>query len=135
MDFSQRYNFDVDKCEGGVWFPFGTGRIKLARFNSKRHKSAQDKHARVNALASMAGVKVDEDTAKRTFIKIVAEGIIVEWEGFSLNGQPYAYTPENAEAQLVEHPDFLEDVFALANNYDAFRREAVAVAVGNSPTS
>jgi hypothetical protein len=134
MDFSKRYSFDNDAVENGRWFPIGGdgAKIKLARINSKRHKAATTKHQRVNQMAQGAGVTVAQEAIERAFIKTIAEGIILDWSGMMLEGVEIEYTEATAEQMLTQYPDFLEDVFGLASNWDNFRREAAKAISGNS---
>lgn len=137
MDFKKRYTFDNDAVENGRWFPIGTdgGQIKLARINSKRHKAATAKHQRVNQIAQAAGVEVAKEAIERAFIKTIAEGVVLGWTNMRDDGVEVPYSPEKAEELLTEYPDFLEDVFGLASNWDNFRREAAKEVSGNSGAS
>lgn len=99
LDFA---DFEIDPvlAEQGAWMEMGRGaRVKIGRNGSRRFRETVSRLLRENSGRAVNGV-LPEDVQDELTLRAIAEAIILDWEGFSLKGEPLPYSPENAYAIL-----------------------------------
>lgn len=133
----------------GVWFewvdPY-TGvhepdaRVKVASERSPAYAEAVRKltNEQVEKLAGgrrrNRGKGLGEGM-QRAQRQAVADHLVLDWQGFTENGEPLPCTPEN-KRKLCEIDAFREFILDCANDYAAFDDEALGnSASGRAPTS
>ncbi len=123
MDLFAKYKTDESKEREGVWVPLdGEGRIRIARTNNPLYREAMVR--KVNRYKMAAKSKVIPDDDWITIVnELIAETILVDWEGITEKGQPLPYSVENALRVLTELKDFREMVLSIADNMDNFKEE------------
>ena len=114
----------------GVWVPCGNGRVLIASTGSDRYKKALQKALQPHEL-SIALNDLEDDVAKNIFIDVYVEAIVLNWEGFTEDGQPYPYSVENARRLLTEVPRFRDFVKAQAERIDNFRAKKAELETKN----
>jgi hypothetical protein len=113
----------------GVWQDYeGGSRVKLARFNNEKAQRMrmewyQENKALLEALADKGdeGEKQREELFKQGECKIMAEAVLLDWEGFEdLNGKTVKHSPKVAEQYLLMSKDFRKDMSMLSGNRDKY---------------
>lgn len=129
MDLGKfRSNLDLES--EGVWVELGEdARIKVARMNNPRHASALRRLTKPYRRQIEAGT-LNEDIAYRVIGEAMAEGILLDWQGLTENGEPLKYSPKAAR-DLLTNPqlrDFRAQIEAAANDAEQFRLEEIETA-------
>lgn len=131
MDISK---FQTNKAmeEEGVWVDVdGNGtRIKVARINNARYKKYFQKITKPYKRQIRTGT-LSEDLAEKLLVDALANTILLDWKGFTKDGQDYPYSVDNARAFLAESADFRDFVSDAANEMETFRAAEVEEARGN----
>lgn len=123
MDLFAKYKTDESKEREGVWVPLdGEGRIRIARTNNPLYREAMVRKVNRYKMAAKSKV-IPEDDWITIVNELIAETILVDWEGITEKGQPLPYSVENAKRVLTELKDFREMVLSIADNMDNFKEE------------
>lgn len=95
---------DINAYSEGRWFPITAGsRIKLRSATSAKAQEARREVNRPYALRTDKGLTLTDEENKEIFLRIMAKGIIVDWEGpifVDEDRNPLPYTADNAYAIL-----------------------------------
>ena len=118
MDFKVfEYSLEADE---GRWFEIGDAgeRIKVRSDESELYtkvlRGVLDSHPNWRKLPR----KVQD----RLFIKAIASGLLLDWDGMTDNGVPIEPTQENKEEMLTKYPSFRRLVSDLAGSVANFQR-------------
>ena len=123
MDLFSKFKTNEDKERDGVWVSLdGEGSIRIARTNNPLYREAMLR--KMNRYKMAAKSKVIPDDAWLDIVnELIAETILVDWEGITEKGEPLSYSVENAKRVLTELKDFREMVLSIADNMDNFKEE------------
>jgi hypothetical protein len=131
MDVSK---FQTNKSmeEEGVWVDVdGNGtRIKVARINNARYKKYFQKITKPYKRQIRTGT-LSEDLAEKLLVDALANTILLDWKGFTKEGQDFPYSVDHARLFLAESPDFRDFVSDAANEMETFRTAELEEARGN----
>lgn len=123
---------DQKKAEEGVWFEISEKtRIKLARIGALSYKKEVERLMKPYAHQRLHNKSIPLEIREDLAIQALAKTIILDWEGFTEDGNPYPYSYENAIKLLRESPPFAEYVTQLASSAEEFFREGVETAGKN----
>lgn len=133
MDIN-KLSLDPTKEIEGVWKPLGDARIKVARQMNPKFRE------RVRALAEATGSQKaraligpgDAGEVDPEMIEIIADTVLISWEGFKDGKEDYPPTRENKIALLTSKSTFREIVAEYSNDYDNYRQQVEAAEEGNS---
>lgn len=141
MDFKKAFGTDEKAEVEGKWFLLteekaddGTTtkvQVKIARTGNPRYKELLRLKAKPVQQSILKGI-MDSDALDPVLIEVMAKSIVLDWEGFTENGQPYAYSQARAQEQLTKFKDFRDWVAKNADDMQAFREESVVASRGNS---
>ena len=131
MDISK---FQTNKSmeEEGVWVDVdGNGtKIKVARVNNPRYKKYFQKITKPYKRQIRSGT-LSEDLAEKLLVDALANTILLDWQGFTKDGESFPYSVDNARAFLAESPDFRDFVSDAANEMENYRTAELEEARGN----
>lgn len=133
MDLRQNFGTDPTKSVEGVWHEVGKGvRVKVARLSNPKAVAMRDRLLKPYAKLSRKG-KLPDDVIEDVARKVMAEHVLVDWEGIELDGEPLPYSKENVIKVLADESlaDFYDFVAELANDADSYREELDEAAAGN----
>lgn len=120
MDFKS-FATDVSKEEQGVWVNLGpSSKILVARMGNRNFVNARKIKMRPYEALERLG-KVSEETQEQVLCELVAETVLLGWEGFTENGEPVPYSHENALRVLQENKEFLAFVIQVSMDVENFR--------------
>jgi len=122
MDLAKTFKTDTAKEQEGTWVPLddGTAKLKIARMNNPRYREAQQRKLQRYKMAARSKV-VPDDVWEGILNELIAETILVDWEGITNDGKPYPYSVENAKQSLTELKDFREMVLGFADDMANFK--------------
>lgn len=123
---------DKDKELEGVWEDLGQGaRVLVARAGNRNFAAGYG--------AIPSGVRrllekdaLDPAAADATLCKLLAETILLGWEGMLEGEKEVKYSKEVAAEMLVKYPDFRQFIWDLANDFQRFHDEAKNETLKNS---
>lgn len=133
MDIFKRYATDEKKELSGVVHQLdSTTKITVARFGNENatalFRTLRDRHA--IALAS-TDPKISEKASMDNLIEVMANHVLVGWEGIEFQGKPLEYSVSNA-AVLLRVNDFRDVVFNLSRDAENYRYDEIAKQEKNS---
>jgi hypothetical protein len=132
MGFFDRYT-QVDRTlmEDGAEVDFGDGFfVTIRHVSSKKVEMARSRKLQEMKVMGR-NRELTADQNKELMAYTVSEGGIVGWRG----GDAPEFTPVLAEQIFKDRPEFLEDIITVMTTYEAFRRDQVEDASGNSSES
>lgn len=126
---------DMDTLNNGAWVGDLEGapgvRLKVRGLQSATVRKAMEaKQAEIRANKGRKGKPLSDDEIGQAFKETVANAVLMDWEGFTSDGQPLAYSPELARSFIMgdEGEQFRELVVeaakSLAENPAEFVEEA-----------
>lgn len=131
MDVLKKFKTSEEKETTGVWIPLeGNAKILVARIpNQKYQKALQKKTAQYrfgNRLSNIA-----ESELERILIEVMAETVLLGWEGFLEGDKPLPYSKENATRLLKGLRDFRDFVADIARDMTIFKEEVEEADIKN----
>ena len=118
------FRTDDAKEQDGAWVDLGDGvaRLKIARMNNPRFREAQQRKLQRYKMAARSKV-VPDDVWEGILNELIAETILVDWEGITMDGEPYQYSVDHAKQALTDLKDFREMVIGFADDIANFKAE------------
>lgn len=107
----------------GITVDYGAFRFRVARAGGSNKRYAQVMAARMKPYRrAIQTDTMDEDVAKRVLQEVFVDTVLLGWEDVTgKDGQPLAYTRENALNLFIDLPDLFTDLFEQAKNVALFR--------------
>ena len=108
----------------GVWVDYGDYRVKLRRWNNPECRAMIKRLSRPYRHFRDG---LPDDVNRRLTAQVLAETIVVDWEGLTKNGKPLKFDAKTAQEIFVDPKmtDFTENILTAAQSAEAFRVEAL----------
>lgn len=120
LDFKS-FATDSNAEEKGIKVPLGPGTsIIVARMGNRSFVNARKTKMRPYEALDRFG-KVPEEVQDQILRELIAETVLLGWEGFTENGEPVPYSRENALRVLSENKEFLAFVVNASMDVENFR--------------
>lgn len=131
---------DPSAAENGVWANFMGARFLIARHNNEAGAFLRSKLALENWDTLSAGGEAAEKVAAEISSKVIANHVLLNWEGITIGGKPAEYTPELGLKYLTDPrfrdlQQFIENFSLNRGNYREKAEEEVAESVKDSAAS
>lgn len=121
MDLFKTFKTDDTKEQEGVWIALdGKSRIKVARLNNSRYREALKKQAR-RFEGPLRAQTLTHEAKEGLLNDLLADTILLDWEGMTSHGEPFPYSRENAKSVLTDMKDFRELVMSFAEDVENYR--------------
>ena len=120
-----KFRTDRAREDEGVWTDIGDGaRLKLARIGNRRYRELVQRVFRPHRRALRSGT-LPEETSEALMSDVIAETVLLGWDGLLLDGRPVPYAPERARAVLADPAmrDFRDMVVELAGDMEMYRQQ------------
>lgn len=112
----KRKRFDKDLKENGKWFTYEEGTVDECKVKIASWSNA-------NFIKAYGEYSVGEKSTEE-FARIVAETILLDWEGFEEDdGTAIPYSVEEGVAFLLEDAELQAFIINTMQEKDAYRRE------------
>lgn len=125
MDIIATFTTDEKLEAEGKWFPLSkTAKVLVARSGNDKYMSVlrqKMKEAQIDLSAGEEAEKLAEDV----LIDVMAETLLLGWEGITQDGKPVPYSREQARTYL-RIKDFRKKIAGFSDNFEAFRAKAEA---------
>lgn len=123
MDIIATFTTDEKLEAEGKWFPLSkTAKVLVARSGNDKYMSVlrqKMKEAQIDLSAGEEAEKLAEDV----LIDVMAETLLLGWEGITHDGKPVPYSREQARTYL-RIKDFRKKIAGFSDNFEAFRAKA-----------
>ena len=123
LDLKKEFGTDKQKELEGTWEEVGGGaRILIARVGNPNFAKAFRQLPRsVRRLLDMGSLP--ESQGEDLLADLMANSIILNWDGFSDEGKALPYNKANVKKMLIKYPDFREFIWQLASDRQLFQEE------------
>lgn len=125
MDIIATFTTDEKLEAEGKWFPLSkTAKVLVARSGNDKYMSVlrqKMKEAQIDLSAGEEAEKLAEDV----LIDVMAETLLLGWEGITQDGKAVPYSREQARTYL-RIKDFRKKIAGFSDNFEAFRAKAEA---------
>lgn len=124
MDIFESFATDEKLEIEGAWFPLSkTAKVLVARSGNENYIEALRRKLDASGIDLTSKAKEDEAAAEAVFIDVMAETLLLGWQGITRQGEPVPYSKDAARAYLAVK-DFRKKVVAFSENFEAFRLKA-----------
>jgi len=131
MELKKTFATDKEAELSGKWFPLGEGgEVKVARANTTRYREIFRKHIEPYRTAVDMGT-MSEEEGEKILVEVLAEAVLLDWKGFTDNGEEVPYSKEKAQEYMLEYPDFRTMIQSFADNMASFRAQMMEQEMGN----
>jgi hypothetical protein len=121
LDIFDQFATDENLENNGSYFDIGGGaRILVARAGNKKYGKALTKLVEQNRQILDQANDVAESKSDEILISVMAETILLNWEGVSFKGADLPYSLENAK-MLLGIKDFRKLVGEKSNDITAYK--------------
>ena len=122
-DLLKRFGVSLQAEREGVWHELGSGlRVKLARWGNPRFTKRFEELVSPHRADIEAGT-LDADVDAQVMAKVMAETILLDWDGVEMDGKVVKYTTVDAEELLKREDlrDFRAEVQKRAQKIEKYR--------------
>lgn len=127
MDVFNTYATNPKKEVEGVWRDApGSGRVLVGRSGNRNYSRLLAALYERNQRELDAKTPEAEDLSDQIMIEVMAETVLLGWEGITFKGRAMTYSKENAKL-LLGVKDFRLFIVRLSNEIDGYRAAAEAV--------
>ena len=121
LDIFAQFATDETLEENGTWFPIGGGaRVLVARSGNRKYAKMLTKEVERNKKALDLNDEAADKLSEEIMIGVIAETILLGWEGVSYKGKELDYNVANAKLVLA-HKEFRKTVAQFADDVSAFK--------------
>lgn len=121
LDIFAQFATDETLEENGTWFDIGGGaRILVARSGNRKYGKLLTKEVERARKVLDLNDEVADKKSEEIMIAVIAETILLGWEGVTFKGKELEYNVENAK-QLLAIKDFRKLVAQYADDTSAFK--------------
>lgn len=120
MDIFTEYAANETLENEGTWTELGDAKLLIARAGNKKYIRKLSRA--VDRSKKLLDRKDDAADAlsDKIMIDVMAETILLGWEGVTFKGEVLPYSVENAK-MLLELKDFRRQVMELADDFESFK--------------
>lgn len=121
LDIFSTFATDETLENEGTWFPLGgDARVLVARFGNTEYNKAFTKAYEQNRVALELGGEEADAVSVKMMIDVMAETILLGWEGLGFKKQPMDYSVENA-TKLLAVKDFRQKINEFSRTVEAYK--------------
>ncbi len=126
MDMNKSFGVDKKSSEDGKWFNLEHGgRAQVARMGCPKYKASVQRLQRPNSALLRSTLDTSE-VLDNIVVEAMAETILLDWEGITVDGEVVEHSKDNAMMLLREYPDFREAISAISVERKNFMPEDIA---------
>lgn len=131
LDVFATYATDTKKELEGVWKDLdGSSKVLVARAGNRLYARALEAAAKGRKAELSKKDEKSDAVAEELLIEVMAETVLLGWDGIGYKGKPMTYSVENAKT-LLKHRDFREVIASISDDINNFKAEAEEAAVKN----
>jgi hypothetical protein len=121
MDIFASFATDESLENEGKWFNLSkTAKVRVARSGNAKYVKQLRKKLEENRIDLDSQGDEANDLAEKVMIEVLADTILVGWEGLEYRGKPMEYSRLNARI-LLQVKDFRKKIVGFSENFEAFK--------------
>lgn len=121
LDIFAQFATDETLENNGTWFDIGgDARILVGRAGNRKYGKTLTKAVERNRKTLDLGNDAADEKSEEIMISVMAESILLGWEGIKFKGEALEYSLENAK-MLLAIKDFRKLVAEKADDTESFR--------------
>lgn len=121
MDLDKVYGYDEDKANHGIWVDLvDGGKVRIGMLGTPEYQKAVMKHTR-KYQAKIRLNKLTPEEMNEITVQAEADAVLLDWDEFVVNGQPFPYTRDNAVLLLRKYPRLKSEIEEYANDHERFQ--------------
>jgi hypothetical protein len=120
MDIFKEYATDENLEVEGTWFEVGDAKLLIARLGNKKYARKLSKLYERNRKLLDRKDDAADALSDKIMIEVLAETILLGWQGLEFQGKAFPYSKENA-MKALEIKDFRKSVMDLAGDESEFK--------------
>lgn len=136
-DLLRRFGTNVEAEREGAWNDLGGGiRVKIARWSNQRFIRRFEELIAPHRADIDAGT-LDPTVDQQVMARVMADTIVMDWEGIELDGKTVPYSPDQAYELLIREDlkDFRADIQRRAQRVERYRTSTLKADAKNSASA
>lgn len=135
MDIFASFATDEKAEVEGHWFPLSkTAKVLVARSGNPRYIKMLRKKLDENRIDLDSQGDEANEVAEKLMVDVLADTILVGWEGLEFQGKQVEYSRLNARL-LLQVKDFRKKIVGFSESFEAFKVKAEEELGNDSPAS
>jgi hypothetical protein len=135
MDIFATFATDEKLEVEGRWFDLSkTAKVRVARSGNPQYIKLLRKKLDENRIDLDSQGDEANDVAEKLMIDVMADTILLGWEGLEFRGKPMEYSRLNARL-LLQVKDFRKKVSGFSESFEAFKVKAQEELGNDSPAT
>ncbi len=130
MDIFSTYAVDEVKEQSGTWMDVGDSKLLIARAGNKAYVKMLSKQVERNQKSLDRKDDAADALSDKIMVDVLANTILLGWEGVSYKGEVMEYSVANAKT-LLTHKEFRREVMKLADDFNSFKLQQEVEEVKN----
>ena len=130
---------DLDKVDNGTWVNVTpTIRMRLARLDrpeavAVRTRIREEHKVSLDLMKTMNRHEELEELNRKLLGQTLAESIVKDWEGLTINGEDVPFSQETCENLLCspQMGELVERILRFSSNWESFRAQEIEAATKN----
>lgn len=120
LDLFAQFATDESLEVSGTWVPYGDAKFLVARLGNKAYSKKLSKLYERNKKLLDRKDDAADTLSELMMTEVLAETILLGWEGVNFKGKPMEYSYENAKTVLALK-DFRKEIMVMAEDMEAYR--------------
>lgn len=135
MDIFATFATDEKLEVEGRWFDLSkTAKVRVARSGNPLYIKRLRKKLDENRIDLDSQGDEANEVAEKLMVDVMADTILLGWEGLEFRGKPMEYSPLNARL-LLQVKDFRKKVSGFSESFEAFKVKAQEELGNDSPAT
>jgi len=135
FDIKKEYGTDEKKEVEGVWETLGEGcKVLVARTGNPKYEKVYNRITKPYRQ-QIKRDSLSEEKARDITIQLIAESVLLDWQGIEEDGKPVKYSKKEAIRLLTKYKDFRNAVSELAGSIALFKSQEDEELEKNLPTT
>jgi len=130
VDIFSTYAVDEVKEQSGTWMDVGDSKLLIARAGNKAYVKMLSKQVERNQKSLDRKDDAADALSDKIMVDVLANTILLGWEGVSYKGEVMEYSVANAKT-LLTHKEFRREVMKLADDFNSFKLQQEVEEVKN----
>lgn len=124
MDIFATYETDETKENEGTWVEIGDAKFLVARSGNRKYVKMLTKLVEKNQRVLDRKDEAADKLSDQIMVDVMAETILLGWEGVTQGGQDWPYSVGNAKAALAVK-DFRREIMKIADDAEEYKAKQV----------
>lgn len=120
LDIFKQYATDETLENEGAWRQLGAAKFLVARSGNRKYVKRLTSEFEKHKISLELKDDSAESLSDRIMVDVMAESILLGWEGVAYKGAPMVYSKENAKT-LLGHKDFRKEISKFSEDLESYQ--------------